>query len=67
MNNFTNYEDLRTVRNAVLAKCDYTQLSDSPLSDELKTEWATYRQSLRDLPENTPDITNVIWPTKPGV
>ncbi len=65
MNNFTNYEDLRTVRNAVLAKCDYTQLSDSPLSDELKTEWATYRQALRDLPENTPDIKNVTWPTKP--
>jgi hypothetical protein len=67
MNNFTNYEDLRTVRNAVLAKCDYTQLSDSPLTDELKTEWKVYRQDLRNLPENTPDITNVTWPIEPGV
>jgi hypothetical protein len=66
MNNFTNYEDLRTVRDAVLAESDWTQLPDSPLSDELKTEWATYRQALRDLPENTPDITNVTWPTPPN-
>lgn len=30
-----------------------------------KAEWATYRQSLRDLPQNTPDPANPGWPVKP--
>ena len=39
----------RGLRNKKLAKCDWTQAPDSPLSDEKKKEWATYRQKLRDL------------------
>ena len=65
MNNFTNYEDLRTVRDAILAESDWTQLPDSPLTDDLKSQWKVYRQALRDLPENTLDITNVTWPIEP--
>lgn len=41
---------MRTVRDALLASCDWTQSSDSPLSDTDKTAWATYRQALRDFP-----------------
>ena len=37
-------------RDALLAKTDWTQSADSPLSDAKKAEWATYRQALRDLP-----------------
>ena len=29
--------------------CDWTQGSDSPLSNDKKTEWANYRTSLRDI------------------
>ena len=48
-------------------------MEDSPLSDEKKKEWKTYRQALRDLPANsTPklDKNNVLtgytFPTKPS-
>ena len=36
---------LRLERTRRLAKCDWTQSSDSPLSEEKKKEWATYRQA----------------------
>ena len=61
---------LRLERTRRLAKCDWTQSSDSPLSEEKKKEWATYRQALRDLPANqTPvdmELSNITWPTKPS-
>ena len=37
-----------------------------PLSDEDKKAWETYRQQLRDLPDNTKDFFNPEWPIKPG-
>jgi hypothetical protein len=59
---------LRNIRNNRLASSDWTQVSDSPLSDAKKQEWATYRQSLRDLPSQhqaTNNIDDVIFPTYP--
>ena len=56
-------EDIRTPRNVLLAESDWTQLPDSPLTDAKKTEWATYRQALRDLPASTDDP--IVWPTQP--
>ena len=58
---------LREERNQKLATSDWTQASDhsSPLAADKKAEWETYRQSLRDLPENTVDLANPTWPTKP--
>ena len=61
-------ELLRTKRNAKITKTDYTQLTDSPLTDEKKVEWAIYRQALRDLPSQYQDetnIDNVVYPTRP--
>lgn len=48
----------RAKRNQLLADSDWTQMNDSPLNNEAKTDWATYRQSLRDLPtvEGWPDV-----------
>lgn len=57
--------DLRNERNNLLAQSDWTQSPDSPLSDSKKTEWATYRQQLRDFPSSNPDLANPIFPTKP--
>ena len=54
-------EQLRTERNARLAETDYLALSDSTLTDEMRT----YRQALRDLPANTADPANPVWPVKP--
>jgi hypothetical protein len=56
---------LRGMRDALLSACDWTQANDSPLSATKRTEWATYRQALRDLPANTTDPANPVWPTKP--
>jgi len=54
-------EQLRLKRNDLLAETDYLALSDSTLTDEMRT----YRQALRDLPANTVDPANPVWPTKP--
>ena len=56
------YGNLRQHRNQLLAETDYLALSDVTLSDEMQT----YRQTLRDLPANTSDPANPVWPTKPG-
>jgi hypothetical protein len=56
---------LRDTRNTLLMQSDWTQLLDSALTDTQRRAWAAYRQALRDLPENTVDPLNVIWPTPP--
>ena len=64
----------RQIRDIKLKRCDWTQATDSPLSDEKKAEWATYRQQLRDLPEtitptflsNSPRIDESEFPTEPS-
>ena len=57
---------LRNRRNGYLSDSDWTQTLDSPLSDSKKAEWATYRQTLRDLPSNTSDPSNPNFPDKPS-
>jgi len=59
--NHANLSVLRTRRNQLLAETDYLALADATLTDEMRT----YRQALRDLPANTADPANPIWPTKP--
>ena len=63
-------DELRISRNMKLLSCDWTQLADSPLTNDKKAEWATYRQELRDLPATVTDINDdrtitVNWPTEP--
>lgn len=55
----------RLERDILLKDSDWTQFGDSPLSDSKKTEWATYRQSLRDLPTQS-GFPNIDMPTKPS-
>jgi len=57
--------DMKSKRNDLLLKCDWTQLPNSPLSETKKQEWDTYRQALRDLPSNTADPENPVWPEAP--
>jgi hypothetical protein len=59
------WDILRSQRNNKLSACDWTQLPDSPLSTQEKEDWATYRQALRDLPDNTSDPDSPTWPTEP--
>ena len=47
---------LREERNKLLVESDWTEFSNSPLSEDKKAEWKTYRQALRDLPENSSPV-----------
>jgi len=53
--------ELREKRNLQLADTDWWAVSDRTMTDEERT----YRQALRDLPANTADPANPVWPTKP--
>jgi hypothetical protein len=57
---------VKAQRSVLLALCDWTQLSDSPLTNENRSEWSSYRQLLRDLPDSKGfDPSNVTWPEMP--
>ena len=62
-----NYSSLsieaNTKRNRLLYETDWTQMPDVTLAT--KTAWATYRQALRDITEQSGYPTNIIWPTPP--
>lgn len=53
---------VRERRDQKLLESDWTQLPDVPL--ETKNAWATYRQALRDVTQQT-DPFNIVWPEKP--
>ena len=55
-------QNLRVERNRLLSETDWWVFPDSP---EATTEQLAYRQALRDLPANTTDPANPVWPTKP--
>ena len=60
---------LRIERDVRIAKTDWRASSDLTLADA----WKTYRQALRDITKQTPqlnsdyelDLTSVTWPTEP--
>lgn len=65
----------RHKRSIRLEDSDWTQGNDSPLSTSKKTEWGTYRQTLRDLPANKDEATRKAmakdenhsdWPSEPS-
>ena len=60
-------EGNRTTRNKLLEGSDWTQMNDSPLTNELKTAWATYRQELRGLTDVDawPNLAEDDWPVAP--
>jgi hypothetical protein len=56
------WEEIRLIRNQLLAECDWTQLSD--VSQIIKDLWTVYRQELRDI-TNQQNPFNIEWPIKP--
>jgi hypothetical protein len=55
--------EVRNQRNNLISASDWTQLADSPAD---KAAWATYRQALRDIPQQEGFPLNVMWPTPPA-
>ena len=54
-------DQVRAERDSKLAETDWMALSDNTLT----AEWATYRQALRDVPDQVGFPENVDWPVKP--
>ena len=58
---------VRTQRDKLLYSCDWTQATDSPLSDADALAWRTYRTALRQVPQVQADPYAIVWPTPPFV
>ena len=57
-------EQLRMQRNNKLRNSDWTQNRDVVLSND--SEWATYRQALRDITNTYQNVDDAVWPTEPS-
>ena len=55
-------EEIRAERDNLLSASDWTQVADASVD---QAAWATYRQALRDVPEQDGFPHNVTWPTRP--
>jgi len=62
---YESAESLRMQRDQKLTGTDWSQVADSPLSDEGKQAYRDYRQALRNITNhaNWPNLTDQDWPT----
>ncbi len=58
------WSKLRSKRNRLIAETDWEIVRHKELGTNVPTALKTYRQELRDLPANTSDPANPVWPTK---
>ena len=60
-------EKNRSERDNLLKDSDWTQMNDSPLTNELKTQWAVYRSELRGITDLDawPNLADEDWPVAP--
>ena len=58
--------NVRAERDRKLAACDWTVLTDSPLTTAKKTEWKTYRTALRNISAAEGFPHTMEWPTEPS-
>lgn len=55
-------DQVRELRDSMLASSDWTQVADAPVD---QAAWATYRQALRDIPQQEGFPENIVWPESP--
>ena len=57
----------RKKRDDLLLESDWTQMNDSPLTNEVKTAWAVYRDELRNITNQDywPHMSDEDWPVSP--
>jgi hypothetical protein len=62
-----SWEGIRMIRNFLLGDCDWTQMPDADLTDELKAQWTAYRAKLRSIPQDYDgqDADDVRFPFNP--
>ena len=56
---------IRNERDKLLKESDYLILADAPVDETQKQEWTTYRQALRDIPQDYDSPDEVVYPDKP--
>ena len=56
---------VRAQRDGQLGGSDWTQIGDATLGDHTAEEWRTYRQALKDIPQNYTRVSTVVWPEDP--
>ena len=63
-----NWTKVTLMRNFLLMDSDWTQIGDAPISAEEKAKWVTYRQKLRDIPQEQKDnaANAVVFPITPS-
>lgn len=57
----------REKRDRLLSETDYLLMPDYPISSEALVALKTYRQALRDVPEQSAFPKTIEWPSKPEV
>ena len=58
-------DEIRARRDRLLAATDWAVLPDSPLDAQLLEEVKTYRQALRDVPQQERFPDSITWPRMP--
>lgn len=64
-NEFRAKLEINQRRKKSLLASDWTQIPNNPLTLEQQAAWATYRQELRDIPQQSGYPLNVVWPVAP--
>jgi hypothetical protein len=60
-----NLNSLRSIRDDLLKQSDWVVIRSTSTDTPVPDEWKTYMQALRDLPSNTEDPANPVWPVAP--
>jgi hypothetical protein len=55
--------EVKALRDKMLSASDWTQVPDAPVD---AAAWATYRQALRDIPQQAGFPENITWPEAPA-
>lgn len=58
-------DSVRAMRGGLLQETDWVVVFHTEQGTNIPLEWETYRQALRNVPEQTGFPYNVVWPTKP--
>ena len=58
-------ESARNQRNRLLTETDWVVVKHNELGTPIPQEWLDYRQSLRDITEQTGFPDNIDWPQEP--
>lgn len=59
------WDEIRAQRNLLMAASDWTQIPDAVLTFTERQAWQTYRQDLRDIPQNYTNPDDVVFPVQP--